>query len=240
MKQDKGKFLVDRDVSQRMIRNGQEMCDYGAYIYLLSEAAYADHVINYDGNHITIKRGQVPKSIRVIAHELNWSTGRVQRFLKKLEDAGHIKTSTDTGFTIITFCNYEENQRFYKSNDTSINTPQRTMPQTVSGTKIATNANTNITNITNELKELENKETAKAPKWKELLRKELGSPKYNIWIAPLSYEDGFIICPCETTFNWCNNNYTQKIKFALSACGLEFKGLKRNIPTLKVINGGGG
>ena len=237
MKQDKGKFLVDREVAQVMIRSGQEMCDYGAYIYLLSEAAYMGHMINYEGKHIHVKRGQVPKSIRRIAEELKWSTGRVRRFLKKLEDAGHITTATNTGFTIITFCNYEENQSFNKSVSTPLDTPQRTNLETTPDTNANTYPATNITNITNKLKQQTNKKTEDIPKWKEFLKEDLGIHRYGPWIAPLEYQGGHLLCPTEAIFNWCINNYTQKLEVALSMNGLEFKGLILN-PDLKVVGGG--
>ena len=104
----KGKFVSDRGIANIFLRPDDKMCSYGAWHYLLSQAAFKDHQTNYKGHIITIKRGDFPTTYRKLAEIFNWSVGRVRRFIKNAEVAGHVITSVDTGFLIITLCDYSD------------------------------------------------------------------------------------------------------------------------------------
>lgn len=113
----KGKFVSDRYEANYFLQmNGRrgdiKMCYYGAWHWLLSSAAFKNHMQSYKGETILIKRGEVPTSFRRLQKAFNWDSGRVKRFLDELERVGKIKIRTKTPFTIIGLCNYSKIQKF--------------------------------------------------------------------------------------------------------------------------------
>lgn len=119
----KGKFVSDRYEANYFLqmnkrRKDIKMCYYGAWHWLLSEAAFKMHIQPYKGESIVIKRGEVPTSSRRMQEAFNWDSGRVKRFLDELEKVGKIKVRTKTPFTIITICNYDKIQKFILEADT--------------------------------------------------------------------------------------------------------------------------
>lgn len=129
----KGKFVCDRAMAEIFFRPEQKACDYGAWIFLLSQAAFQDHMINYHGRFIEIKRGQYPTTYRNLASRFNWCLSRTQRFINNAKKAGYISTSAGTGFLIITICNYNEIQDLNCKSDTVSNTNKHTVTDIKTG-----------------------------------------------------------------------------------------------------------
>lgn len=216
-----GKFVSDRKLAHLLHREDQQMCDFGAWHWMLSQAAFKEHQLNYKGRIITYKKGEIPLRYEDFAKAFKWSVGRVQNFFKNLKRAGFINTSSDMGFLIVTICNYEEIQSFkYDEN-------------------ITTDIETDIKADTNRTKNNKRKNTGSAPlasmqaepekdipRWKLIVRKEIGPAAYKSWIDCLNYQNGIVECPSQFVLNWCSTNYKRTIQDALNASGKDFKGFE--------------
>ncbi len=231
----KGKFVSDRAIAEIFYRLDQKMCSYGAWHWLLSKAAFKDHQINYKGRIILIKRGQIPTSYRKLSESFGWSINRLRRFLQHTQRGKHIDISADTGFIIITLCNYDQIQKFGESKDTEMNT----VKDPLMDTKVDTTAATNRTNGGNETNLLAGSSALRASthatppdefktisQWHVLLKDKLGEPVYKSWIEQLDYEDGHIICHTRFIRDWCEDNYYDLIQSAIEASGKKFIGFK--------------
>jgi len=210
-----GKFISDREIAHLLHREDQIMCDFGAWHWMLSQAAFKTHNINYYGKIITLKRGDFPTSYRELAKIFKWSTSRVQRFLKNLKMGDLINTSTDTGFSIISICNYDKIQSFKEPSDTPKNTGTSTNQSTRMTTNRTKETKDNVIPIVHASRDNTLACTIeKLPRWKQLLLLDIETVKFNHWIAPLNYSNGFIECPTEQITNWVKGNYGCQIKNA--------------------------
>lgn len=82
-----------------------------AWIDLLLMANHKDKKCIFNGQVITVKAGQRITSIRNLAERWHWSTGRVIRYLKLLEELNKIERKSDKNKTLVTIVNYG----FYQS-----------------------------------------------------------------------------------------------------------------------------
>lgn len=101
-----------------------------AWCWLIENAAWKDHKIVWRCQVIEINRGQVPISIRNLSEIWGWSINKVQRFLDVLKTDTMVDTRTDTPFSVIIICNYEEYQSELKETDTQTNTATDTQTNT--------------------------------------------------------------------------------------------------------------
>ena len=62
-----------------------------AWIDLLLTANHSDVRIRFNGDFITVEKGQILTSIRTLAEKWRWSVDKVSRFLKLIESDGMIK-----------------------------------------------------------------------------------------------------------------------------------------------------
>jgi hypothetical protein len=92
-----------------------------AWIDLIESAAFKDTKHEIGGRRIPVKRGQCTTAYRFLAKRWHWSLARVQRFLGRLRAAGMIVTAVDadTGFTMLTICNYDRYQFAVSAADTA-------------------------------------------------------------------------------------------------------------------------
>jgi len=81
-----------------------------AWIDLLLLANHSEGFIRVRGNKVTLKRGQCGWSASKLAKRWDWSTGKVIRFLKELEEEKQIVIEASKPTTIITICNYSKYQ----------------------------------------------------------------------------------------------------------------------------------
>lgn len=224
-----GKFVSDRKIAHLLQRHNQVMCDFGAWHWLLSQAAFKERNKNYHGRIITIKRGDIPTTYRKLADAFHWSINRVQRFIKNLQRVEIISTSTDTGFLIVSICNYDEIQSFrYKDN-----TSNDTRADIEAGTNRTKDNKRN--NTGSALPVATQAEPEKGiSRWKMLVKKSIGTIQYRSWVESLEYNDGYIFCPNSFVENWCKSNYTKEIEQALNDAGKDFKGFEvDNVVSLK-------
>lgn len=125
-----------------------------AWEWMIEEAAFKEKTIAVLGNPVALKRGQFCHSIRFMAEKFQWSIGKVQRFVKRLQKWSMIHASTDTGQVLISISNYSKYQEGKYSGDTSTDTQLGTTPDTPTGTNNKKDK---------EGKKVKNKRAAQAP-----------------------------------------------------------------------------
>lgn len=104
MEKTKGFLKVDRDLftTELWRDNSEPFCKRAAYIDLLRRINYGDVVKKVDDKVVTIHAGEAFVALRVLAKDWGWSKNKVDRFLKKLERDGQIKTEIREYGTVIT------------------------------------------------------------------------------------------------------------------------------------------
>ncbi len=117
----KGYVLVYRSVKDNWIWNSKEPFDKrSAWIDLILTANHQDKKINFNGQLITVKRGEMITSFRVLSDRWQWSKNKVSNFLNQLESDGMIVTKRDTRFTLIKLEKYD----FYQYSKEPKRTPK--------------------------------------------------------------------------------------------------------------------
>lgn len=118
---DKGWIKTYRKIQDCWIWLDKEPFDKrSAWIDLLLTANHADKKILFNGELITIERGQILTSIRQLAEKWKWSYDKVLRFLRLIENDGMIKKESDNFRTLLTIENYEVYQELPNANRTPI------------------------------------------------------------------------------------------------------------------------
>lgn len=118
---DKGWIKTYRKIQDCWIWLDKEPFDKrSAWIDLLLTANHADKKILFNGELITIERGQILTSIRKLADKWKWSYDKVLRFLRLIESDGMIKKESDNFRTLITIENYELYQDVPNTDQTPI------------------------------------------------------------------------------------------------------------------------
>lgn len=77
-----------------------------AWVDLLLTANHSDKKILFNGELITIKRGQILTSVRKLSVKWKWSVNKVYRFLKLLENDEMLQKESDKDRTLLTIENY--------------------------------------------------------------------------------------------------------------------------------------
>ena len=77
-----------------------------AWVDLLLTANHSDKKILFNGELITIKRGQILTSVRKLSAKWKWSVNKVYRFLKLLESDEMLQKESDKDRTLLTIVNY--------------------------------------------------------------------------------------------------------------------------------------
>lgn len=129
-----GYILLHRSIMTHYAFEDEPKTAREAFIWLLMNASYSPHKTLYKGKIIAVNRGQIPTSYRRLMAEFQWSLGRIQRYITRLSDEGMIDTATDTGFLVITICNYDK----YQVLSTGADTPTDTQTDTVTDTQTDT------------------------------------------------------------------------------------------------------
>ena len=105
-----GWVAVHRQLADHAVWTGERFTRGQAWVDLILLASYADHVAFQGNRPIPIKRGQVLTSQVKLAARWKWNRKTVRGFLEalKADMMADIQTSreTDTGYTLITLCNY--------------------------------------------------------------------------------------------------------------------------------------
>ena len=77
-----------------------------AWVDLLLTANHSDKKILFNGELITVKRGQILTSVRKLSAKWKWSVNKVYRFLKLLEGDEMLQKESDKDRTLLTIINY--------------------------------------------------------------------------------------------------------------------------------------
>ena len=77
-----------------------------AWIDLLLTANHADAKLLFNGELITVQRGQILTSVRKLSVKWKWSVNKVYRFLKLLESDKMLQKESNKDRTLLTIVNY--------------------------------------------------------------------------------------------------------------------------------------
>ena len=146
-----------------------------AWIDLLLIANHRDVKIPFNGDLVTVKRGQIITSVRKLSEKWKWNKDKTLKFLRLLESDNMITKSSDRFRTLITIENYS----IYQDKEELEQTQQGTEEGTQDGHEPATNKNVkndkNNILCSNSLNEQEIEEQKKNEIDKQQQRKELES-----------------------------------------------------------------
>lgn len=108
-----GVFAVDRGIwDHPVLYGGDEPLSKGeAWMWLLSAAAWKPHKIGSCGRVVHLERGEFCYSIRFLERKWKWKSGKVERFLKTLENHDMICDVSRDGSKIYSVNNYNDYQR---------------------------------------------------------------------------------------------------------------------------------
>lgn len=107
MAQKKGWVCLHRSIEDCAIWDTNEPYDRrSAWIDLILMANHEDKRIMFDGEFVTVKRGQKLTSVRKLCARWSWSNDRTLKFLRALENEQMIKRESTKRRTLITLVNY--------------------------------------------------------------------------------------------------------------------------------------
>ena len=171
-----GGIKIDRKIMDNPLYLSEPFTRMQAWIDLLLLANHKEGFFYVRGNKVVVGRGQVGTSSRTLASRWQWSRGKVERFLKDLENDNQIEPQKNNVITLISICNYDDYQ----------NTEPQTEPQTSrrqTTDEPQTDRNKNDKNDKNEKKE--KKEI------KETISKDIVQKKVDAKASTLTRRDEF-------------------------------------------------
>jgi len=121
----------------------RDLLEAGIWAWMCDTAAWKDTKIRFNGELVSLRRGQLVTSIRFMSEGFRIGEQVTRTFLENLKNEGMANTQPTHRGTVITICNYDK----YQENENSANTPVNEQP-----TSSQRAANTNK-------KELKNKRT---------------------------------------------------------------------------------
>ena len=132
-----------------------------AWIDLLLTANHADAKLLFNGELITVQRGQILTSVRKLSVEWKWSVNKVYRFLKLLESDKMLQKESNKDRTLLTIVNYSVYQGGEYTNgnsdgytDGSTNEYKSETPtDTPTEHKQECNNDKNVKNVNNNMRE---------------------------------------------------------------------------------------
>ena len=134
-----------------------------AWVDLLLTANHSDKKILFNGELITIKRGQILTSVRKLSAKWKWSVNKVYRFLKLLESDEMLQKESDKDRTLLTIVNYSIFQCCEYANENSNGNTNGNTNEHTSKTPTETPTNT-PTEHKQECKEYKNDKNVKNEK----------------------------------------------------------------------------
>ena len=146
------------------IFEGQPFSERDAWIWIISKAAWKDTTHRVGFSVHDVKRGSFFTTVRQLQNEWKWkSTRKVHVFLKMLESETMIETTSETGKTLISVCNYSKYHPEGNEDETEFETSFETILKQERNTK-----DTIIPLSSNLLRSLDdNKPEKKSSKTKE-------------------------------------------------------------------------
>ena len=134
-----------------------------AWVDLLLTANHSDKKILFNGELITVKRGQILTSVRKLSAKWKWSVNKIYRFLKLLESDEMLQKESDKDRTLLTIVNYSIFQCFEYTNENSNGNTNGNSDKYTSETPTETPTNT-PTEHKQECKEYKNDKNVKNEK----------------------------------------------------------------------------
>lgn len=119
----KGWIRLHRSVMDCFIYDGYAFDYYHAWCDILLNSNHKDKGIMFDGQLITIKRGQWLTSIRKLSNRWGWSKDKVSRYLNTLVENQMITKDCDKKRTLLTLVNYD----FYQTDTDTEQDSDRTL-----------------------------------------------------------------------------------------------------------------
>ena len=136
-----GYIKLYRQLQESWIWDGSEPFDMrSAWVDLLLMANHEDNKTIFDGEVITVMRGQRITSVRKLAERWHWGKDKTLKFLKMLEADKMIVRNADSRKTLVTIVNYAKFQSSEVGEQT-VNRHSADSPQTVRRHSPATNKN---------------------------------------------------------------------------------------------------
>ena len=123
-------------MNHKLLASKEPFTKREAWCWLIENAAWEDHETIWGTKKIAVKRGDVPASLRKLCEAWGWSINRVQRFLNVMKTDTMVDIKTDTGFCVITICNYDAYQNPKNLADTGTDTGADTQADTGTDTNI--------------------------------------------------------------------------------------------------------
>lgn len=118
------------------------------WIYLLLNATHSEIKVIFNGNEILLMPGQLITGRKAISEIMKVEESKVQRILKKLENAHQIEQQTSTKNRLITILNWESYQQSEQQNEQQVNNKRTTSEQQVNTNKNVKKEN-NVNNNNN-------------------------------------------------------------------------------------------
>lgn len=152
----KGRYSMQRGWMEHPIFKDEPFTEREAWVWLIEKASFQPHEMRdrKSSRMIKVNRGQLVTAYRVLARTFGWSVNRVRNYITLLKTEHMIDTHTDTHYTVITICNYNQYQFPLRNTDTQPDTQPDTVPDTQPDTDTDTRIN-NINNINKGNKERE-------------------------------------------------------------------------------------
>ena len=114
----KGWIRLYRSILDHWLWEDDEpFCIRSAWIDILLMANHADKKCRFDGEVITIQKGQIVTSIRKLSARWKWGIKRTKNFLKTLENDNMIVVESNTKRTLLTIVNYGDFNVIGNTND---------------------------------------------------------------------------------------------------------------------------
>jgi len=113
-----GWIKLHRALLESDIWKSEEFSRGQAWVDLLLLANHKDSYFMKRGNKIDVKRGQIGHSMKALSDRWRWSVGKVNRFLKMLENEKQIsikKTQITTILTVIKYSEYQQDEKQTKN-----------------------------------------------------------------------------------------------------------------------------
>lgn len=199
-----------------------------AWVDLLLSANHKDKKMLFEGEVITIQRGQLMTSYSKLANRWKWSRQTVMRFLELLESDSMVTKIRNSKGTLLTIVNYDN----FQCSDTEHGTLME-HERNADGTLMDTNNNdNNVKNVKNDKKTYM---FAFEEFWKVYPRKQEKAKAYKCYKARLN--DGFteeeLLTACKAYASDCEKKHTepQYIKMCATFIG-------PNTPFVDYLKGG--
>lgn len=108
----KGWVAIYRSIMDNPLWEDKPFSRGQAWIDMILLASHKDTEFYFDGDMVSIEKGQIITSKRKLGDRWGWSNSKVNKFLNELEKVGMLSQKSDTKKTTIKIVKYEQYQGF--------------------------------------------------------------------------------------------------------------------------------